>query len=89
MFAGGLIEEARRLRALDRPLSREAQQAAGYQEVFAMLDGDTALADAIVRVKTRSRNLAKRQMTWFRHLEGCRPASKALTAASWQSKMYK
>src|SRR5207302_859115 len=87
MFAAGLVEEVRQLRALERPLSREAAQALGYKEVFALLDGRASLADTIVQVQTRSRNFAKRQIAWFRHLPGCQPASKELTWERWQSTM--
>src|SRR5262245_21133361 len=54
MFAAGLVEEARALRLLPRPLSREAAQALGYKEVFAYLDGQATLAEAIAQVQLRS-----------------------------------
>jgi tRNA dimethylallyltransferase len=87
MFANGLIDEVRRLRALDRRLSLEASQALGYKEVFDFLDGTVALDETIVRVKTRSRNFAKRQFTWFRHLPDCQPVTMQLTETLWQPKM--
>ncbi len=83
MFAAGLVEEAGRLRALERPLSREAGQALGYNEVFDHLDGKADRVETIARVQTRSRQFARRQLTWFRHLPGCRPATKELTQALW------
>jgi tRNA dimethylallyltransferase len=83
MFAAGLVEEARALRLLPRPLSREAAQALGYKEVFAYLDGRATLAETIVQVQLRSRNFAKRQLTWFRRLPGCRPVNRELTAQVW------
>jgi tRNA dimethylallyltransferase len=83
MFASGLVEEACSLRRLPHPLSREAAQALGYKEVFAFLDGELSLEEARARVQTRSRQLAKRQLTWFRHLPECRPASRELTFALW------
>jgi tRNA dimethylallyltransferase len=73
MFAAGLVEEMRGLWSLGRPLSREASQALGYKEVLAHLDGERDLATTIDLVKTRSRNFAKRQTTWFRHLPGLTP----------------
>ena len=87
MFAAGLVDEVRALRSLEKPLSVEAAQALGYKEVFALLDGQAGLKETIVRVQTRSRNFAKRQITWFRHLPGCRPATSQLTQALWQPKM--
>jgi tRNA dimethylallyltransferase len=83
MIASGLVEEVQALRQLERPLSREAAQALGYKELFDFLDGKMTLEDAVVRIQTRSRNFAKRQLTWFRHLPGCRPATEELTFALW------
>lgn len=85
MFADGLVDEARSLRALPEGISRQAAQALGYKEVFAYLDGKATLAETIARVQTRSRNFAKRQITWFRHLPECRPGSAQLTWELWAS----
>jgi tRNA dimethylallyltransferase len=79
MVEQGLVEEARRLRPLPRPLSREAAQAVGYQEIFAHLDGRTTLDEAVAAIQTRTRQFAKRQVTWFRHLAGCQPVPAELT----------
>jgi tRNA dimethylallyltransferase len=87
MVAAGLVEEVRALRQLARPLSREAAQALGYKEMFAHLDGQATLEETIVRIQTRSRNFAKRQLTWFRHLPECLPVSRELTGAAWGLKM--
>ena len=83
MIVDGLIEEVQALRGLERPLSREAAQALGYKELFDYLDGKSGLKDAVVTIQTRSRNLAKRQLTWFRHLSDCRPVTEELTFALW------
>jgi tRNA dimethylallyltransferase len=83
MVAGGLVDEVRALRRLPRPLSREASQALGYKEMFAHLDGRATLAETVALIQTRSRQFAKRQLTWFRHLPGCRPATRELTFAAW------
>ncbi|HLJ95915.1 MAG TPA: tRNA (adenosine(37)-N6)-dimethylallyltransferase MiaA, partial [Gemmataceae bacterium] len=72
MLAAGLVEEVRRLRLLPQPISQEAAQALGYKEIFAHLDGQMTLAEAVTLIKTRSRNFAKRQLTWFRQLPECR-----------------
>lgn len=87
MFAAGWIEEARQLRSLDRPLSLEASKALGYKEIFDLLDGTITRDEAIVRVQTRSRNFAKRQRAWFRHLPECQPVTMELTRTLWQTKM--
>jgi tRNA dimethylallyltransferase len=83
MLAAGLVEEVRALRRLPRPLSREAAQALGYKELFEHLDGRATLADTVARIQTRSRNFAKRQLTWFRHLPECRFVTGELTFAAW------
>jgi tRNA dimethylallyltransferase len=87
MFTAGLVEEVRALRELEHPLSSEAGQALGYKEVFAHLEGREDLAETIERVKTRSRNFAKRQITWFRHLPGCQSVTSQLTETIWHHRM--
>jgi tRNA dimethylallyltransferase len=68
----GLVDEVRRLQAGSRPFSKEAAQAIGYREVIAMLAGQATLSQTIELVQTRTRQFAKRQVTWFRHLEEVR-----------------
>jgi tRNA dimethylallyltransferase len=87
MIAAGLVDEVRALRRLPHPISREARQALGYKELFAHLDGQGSLDQAVVQIKTRSRNFAKRQLTWFRHLPECRLVTKELTFAAWGATM--
>ena len=53
-------------------LSKTARQAVGYAEVIDYLEGRHDLPTAIELVKTHSRQLAKRQATWFRSLSECR-----------------
>ena len=72
MFAAGWLDEARRLRALPHSLSREAGQALGYAELFTLLDGRLSPDAARVAIQTRTRQFAKRQLTWFR---GLRPGT--------------
>ena len=68
MFAAGFESEVRRLLDKHSQLSRTAAQALGYCEVIQLLNGEVQLADALARVKTRTRQFAKRQLTWFRSL---------------------
>jgi tRNA dimethylallyltransferase len=65
MYAGGLLDEARSL--LNLELSSTAQHAIGYAEAFAVLRGELTEAEAKEKTAARTRQLAKRQMTWFRH----------------------
>jgi tRNA dimethylallyltransferase len=53
-------------------MSKTARQAVGYREVIGHLEGCFTLAETIEQVKLHSRQLAKRQRTWFRSLPECR-----------------
>jgi len=68
MFEAGLAEEVRSLLSAPKPLAPVPAQAVGYREVIQMLEGDQALEETISRVQARTRQFAKRQMTWFRGL---------------------
>ena len=72
MFSSGLVEEVRRLLAGPRPLGRTARQAVGYREVIEHLEGRRDLAETVELVRRHTRQLAKRQCTWFRSLSECR-----------------
>jgi tRNA dimethylallyltransferase len=76
-IAAGLVEEVRSLVASGQQFSRTASQALGYREVFEHLAGQRDLAETIELVKTRTRQFAKRQETWFRSLSECRPIAMA------------
>jgi tRNA dimethylallyltransferase len=79
MFADGWLDEVRRLRELPRPLSREASMALGYREIAEYLHGRRTLAETIAEVQLRTRQFAKRQLTWFRALPGCEWGNAKLT----------
>ncbi len=66
MFARGLVTETRQL--LDHGLAQNqtAMQAIGYRQVVEHLRGERLLADTIELVKIKTRQYAKRQLTWFR-----------------------
>jgi tRNA dimethylallyltransferase len=70
MWAAGFVEEVRRLAA--RGFSRSASQALGYREVLRHLAGELTLAEARELTQRHTRQLAKRQMTWLRSIEGIR-----------------
>jgi tRNA dimethylallyltransferase len=78
MFAAGLVEEVRALLGgagippAHQPLGKTARQAVGYREVIEYLQGHRGLPETIELVKTHTRQLAKRQGTWFRSLSECR-----------------
>ena len=66
MVESGLFDEVRAL--LDSGLSRDvtAMQAIGYKEALAYLDGRATREATIDEIKLRSRQYAKRQLTWLR-----------------------
>jgi len=67
MMRRGALAEVRAARAAG-PFSRTAGQAIGVRELCAVLDGELTLEDAASRMKTRTRALARRQLTWMRKL---------------------
>ncbi len=87
MIAAGWLDEVRRLKALPRPWSKEASSALGYRELGQLLDGHGTLPETLALIQMRSRQFAKRQMTWFRSLPGCRPCEGKLTFDLWRWKM--
>src|SRR6185312_12397298 len=72
MIERGLVQEVERLTAGGRRLGRTASQAVGYREVIAHLAGEMDQATMVERIKTRTRQFAKRQGVWFRSLSECR-----------------
>ena len=46
-------------------------QGLGYKQLFAYLDGEITLPEAVTRIKTETRHFAKRQLTWFRREKDC------------------
>ena len=69
MMAAGLVDEVRAVLERGVPKTCTAMQAIGYKEmVQAVMEGGDVLA-AAEEVKLRSRQYAKRQLTWFRRNE--------------------
>ena len=66
MLSAGLLDEIRALLALGVSPKTTAMQAIGYKEFFGYLSGACSLDEAAALCKQRSRNYAKRQLTWFR-----------------------
>ena len=66
MVAAGLLEEVRQLLESGLPREATALQAIGYKEFLGVLDGTAAVEEAVAEVKLRSRQYAKRQLTWLR-----------------------
>lgn len=73
MLGAGWVDEVRALCALPHPLSREARQALGYGELLAWLETGGDLNEVADAIRTRTRQIAKRQLTWFRNLPSLVP----------------
>jgi tRNA dimethylallyltransferase len=66
MFRSGLVEETRELLKRGLAENKTAMQAIGYRQVVEHLRGEHTLPETIELVKIRTRQFAKRQLTWFR-----------------------
>ena len=66
MVEQGLLEEVETLLASGLPRDATALQAIGYKQFLAVAEGTATRQEAIAEVKLRSRQYAKRQLTWLR-----------------------
>ena len=66
MIEAGWLDETRNI--LDRfgAFSATASEATGYRELVEVIRGGQSLSDAIEQIKIATRQLARRQMKWFR-----------------------
>ncbi len=69
MIAQGLLQESALVHQ-NRTQYVTAAQAIGYKEFFPYFEGQATLEECTEKLKQASRKYAKRQMTWFRHMEG-------------------
>ena len=69
MLEAGLLAEAEYVWR-NREAFRTAAQAIGYKEFFPYFEQTAALDACTEKLKQASRNYAKRQLTWFRHMDG-------------------
>ncbi len=66
MIQNGLVEEVRRLKERGCTKQMVSMQGLGYKEIFAYLEGDCSLSEAVYIIKRDTRHFAKRQLTWFK-----------------------
>jgi len=67
MIKAGAIDEVKALLALDLDPHLPAMKAVGVEELAQVIRAELTLEAAIERAKRRTRNYAKRQLTWIRH----------------------
>ncbi len=68
MFQSGLLDETERLyiKFKDENIDLPSLKALGYQDIFDFFSGKISLDKAKENIKKRTRNYAKRQITWFK-----------------------
>jgi tRNA dimethylallyltransferase len=84
MMAAGFLEEVRALyRRGDLTARHSSMRAVGYRQLWAHLQGECSLAEAVERGIAATRQLAKRQMTWMRAETGSRWLDPQADEMSW------
>ena len=71
MIAKGLIDEVKQLMEKGFGKDLPSMQALGYKEVINYLEGKYSKEEMIEELKKRTRNFARRQMTWFKRFKTC------------------
>ena len=66
MFRQGWVAETEQLLVRGLAQNPTAMQALGYRQIVGHLRGQRSLAETVALIKIRTRQFAKRQMTWFR-----------------------
>jgi len=67
MAADGLVDEVKRLLHEGYGPEDPGMSGTGYREVAAYLGGGMTLQEALDRMRSQTRQYARRQLTWFRH----------------------
>lgn len=66
MLDAGLIDEVKRLKESGLDRSFVSMQGLGYKEIFAYLEGECSIDEALEIIKRDTRHFAKRQFTWYK-----------------------
>ena len=69
MVKAGVLDEVKLVYNL-KDTTVTAVQAIGYKEFFPYLEGKSSLDECVEVLKQKTRNYAKRQITWFKKLNG-------------------
>jgi tRNA dimethylallyltransferase len=84
MMAAGFLDEVSALRDRgDLTARHPAMRAVGYRQLWAHLDGDCDLTEAVRRGIAATRQLAKRQLTWIRSEKLAQPLDPDTDEVSW------
>ncbi len=69
MMEQGLVAEVERLLEAGVSDKAIAMQGLGYKEIVPYLRGECSLEQAVYLLKRDTRHFAKRQLSWFRHMQ--------------------
>lgn len=69
MLEQGWLEEVKALRNQGYTNEAVSMQALGYKELVQHLEGQLEYSEAVRLIKRNTRRFAKRQLSWFRHME--------------------
>lgn len=69
MIEEGLVDEVKELLHTMQNEQLTSMQSLGYKELIPYIHGEISLEEAVELIKKRTRQFAKRQLTWFRHME--------------------
>lgn len=67
MAAEGLVDEVKALMEKGYGPDAPGMSGTGYREIAAYIGGDMTLDEALDRMRSQTRQYARRQLTWFRH----------------------
>ena len=70
MLENGLLDEVKNLAEKGLNENDQCLQAIGYKELLSYINGNVSYEEAVEKIKQGTRNYAKRQLTWFRHMNG-------------------
>lgn len=70
MIENGLIDEVRSLISCGITPKHQCMQGIGYKEIYSYLNGKQSLTDAVNTIKLNTKHYAKRQITFFKRLDG-------------------
>ena len=89
MFDKGLLEEVKSLINMNVDINSTSMQAIGYKECYDYIAGNSMTFEELKElIKKRTRNFAKRQLTWFRREEHKRIKPEDIEKAAGEIKEF-
>ena len=70
MMGKGWLEEVNRLKKMGYNIKTKAMGAIGYRQIYALSEGEASAEEAVADIIKRTKAFARRQLTWFRGMEG-------------------